>query len=281
MLHYEKVKSEPNPLLKPAEVDHHEKTSTRKVTSHFTNGRQGSILLMTCQVMIRGSNGSLTQARALLDSGLEASFITERLAQQLRLPRRHSPMIAYIGGVTPQVRPKGLVKVQVTDRSQAGKVHTVEALVLPRITSNIPATPVRSRQNWKHLDGLSLADPDYGTPKAVDLLLGADIFSRVVLHGRRFGTTGSPSAFKTQFGWVLTGTTGYGQRSSESRGNCYFATTVEDPQDCDELLRKFWEIENPYSREPTLSVSEKIVAEHFERTHYRDEKGRFVVPLPF
>ena len=29
-----------------------------------------------------------------------------------------------------------------------------------------------------------------------------------------------------------------------------------------------------------LSVSEKIVAEHFKRTHHQDEKRRFVIPLP-
>ena len=32
---------------------------------------------MTCQVVIRGPEGSATQEKALLDSGLEASFIME------------------------------------------------------------------------------------------------------------------------------------------------------------------------------------------------------------
>ena len=125
-----------------------------------------------------------------------------------------------------------------------------------------------------------MADPDYGTPKAVDLLLGADIFSRVVLHGRRFGPSGSPSAFKTQFGWVLAGTTGCSHQIRGSRESCYLATTVEDLRVSEELLRKFWEIEDPYSQEPTLSIDEKSAVEHFERTHQRDETGRFVVPLP-
>ena len=69
-----------------------------------------------------------------------------------------------------------------TDRSQAGRIHSLEALVLPRITSDIPATPVGSQCDWKHLQRISLVDTDYGTPKAMDLLLGADIFSSVVLH---------------------------------------------------------------------------------------------------
>ena len=51
-----------------------------------------------------------------------------------------------------------------------------------------------------------MSDAGFDTPGRIDLLLGADVFSRVVLQGRRFGPPGSPSAFETQFGWVLLGT---------------------------------------------------------------------------
>ena len=142
---------------------------------------------MTCQVIVRGPNGSTAQARALLDSGSEASFITERLSRRLGLPRRRGPMITSIGETTPHIRPKGLVNVQVTDTHQAGKVHSVQALVLPKITTSTPAQPVSGQRRWNHLTGLTLADPDYGTTGFVDILLGADMFSRVVLHGRRLG----------------------------------------------------------------------------------------------
>ena len=155
MLHIDAFKVEPKSSPNPEQVDRSEKAPNKKVTSHFTNGRQRNILLMTCQVMIRGPNGSLAQARALLDSGSEASFITERLAQQLRLSRRRSPMVACIGGAASQVRPKGMVDIQVTDRSQGGRIHPIEAIVLPKITSDIPAVPVESRGNWKHLEGIT------------------------------------------------------------------------------------------------------------------------------
>ena len=143
-----------------------------------------------------------------------------------------------------------MVNVQVTEWTQQRRIHTVVALILPKITSDIPATPLGSQDSWKHLEGISLADPDYGTPKAVDLLLGTDVFSRLVLHGRRFGPCGSPSAFKTQFGWVLAG------RNRRPKESCYLAT-IEDPPVSEQLLRKFWEIEDPYTREPTLSIDGK------------------------
>ena len=140
------------------------------------------------------------RARALLDSGSEASFITERLARKLGLPRRRGPMITSIGETTPHIRPKGLVSMQVTDPHRTGKIHAVQALVLPEITTSTPAQPASGQRHWNHLTGLSLADPDYGTPGFIDVFLGADVFNRVVLHRWQFGPSGSPSAFKTQFG---------------------------------------------------------------------------------
>ena len=53
----------------------------------------------------------------------------------------------------------------------------------------------------------SSALPRLGTTGSVDLLLGADIFNRTMLHGRQFDPSGSPSAFRTCFSWVLVSAT--------------------------------------------------------------------------
>ena len=74
----------------------------------------------------------------------------------------------------------------------------LEALVLPKITSDVPSCNVVFDGKWKHLADLELADPDFGTPGSVDMLLGADIFSHTVLYDRRFGPSGTPSTFKTK-----------------------------------------------------------------------------------
>ena len=63
--------------------------------------------------------------------------------------------------------------------------------------------------------GLELGDPEYGIPARVDILLGGKVFSKAVLHGRRFGPTGAPSALKTCFDWIVNGKVkGKGRRSS-------------------------------------------------------------------
>ena len=60
---------------------------------------------------------------------------------------------------------------------------------------------------WNHLSGIILADPDLATLKKIDLLLGADIYADVLLHGRQCGPPNTPTAFETTFGWVLTART--------------------------------------------------------------------------
>ena len=118
MLHLD-IKAEPQRLPKSVKAEHSEKPPTDKVVSHFANNRKRSVLLMTCQVVVQGPKRSSVQARALLNSGSEASFITERLVQQLHLPWRRSPMVACLEGDTPQIKPRGLVTVRVTDSNKA------------------------------------------------------------------------------------------------------------------------------------------------------------------
>ena len=82
----------------------------------------------------------------------------------------------------------------------------VEAVVLPKITTEFPVLPMSADKDWKHLKGLLLANPDYGTPGYIDMLLGVDIFNQVVCQGRRTGPPGFPMALDTWFGWVLSRT---------------------------------------------------------------------------
>lgn len=64
---------------------------------------------------------------------------------------------------------------------------------------------VTPEQNWKHLEGLTLADPEYNRPGKIDILLGVGVFVNVICHGQRSGSHNLPTALNTEFGWVLAG----------------------------------------------------------------------------
>ena len=139
---------------------------------------------------------------------------------------------------------------------------------MQKITSNIPSCSVAFN--------VTLADPEFGVSDSVDIFLGADVFSCTVLHGRRFNPSGSPSAIKTTFGWVLDGSVlAVGIQSQPQEDTCCLAVSFPD-----DLLRKFWKVEEYNLQQPLLSSKEQTVVNNFESNHSRDETGRFIVPLP-
>ena len=125
------------------------------------------------------------------------------------------------------------------------------------------------------MEPLSLADPDFGRPGRVDLLLGVDIFVEVMRQGRRTGVPGSPTAFETDFGWVIAGQTtiSSGKQDIASHHSTMMVTG-------DELLQRFWEVEENPRSQCNFSPEEQSVVKHFMENHHRSSDGRFVVPLP-
>ena len=153
----------------------------------------------------------------------------------------------------------------------------VTAVVVPKVTCNLPLAPVPFQLSWKHISDLPLADPDFGRPSRVDMLLGVDVFIDVLRHGWRSGPPNSPTALETEFGWVLCG--GAGPSSDLPTNVCItsFHSSVSSKED---TLQRFWEIEEAPLDQSALSNEERMVVRHFDSNHSRSCEGRFVVPLP-
>jgi len=81
---------------------------------------------------------------------------------------------------------------------------SVDTLIVPKITGLTPQVPF-THGTWTHVENLPLADPSYHLPGHIDLFLGADMFSSLVLTGQQKWENGEPMAMETIFGWVLVG----------------------------------------------------------------------------
>ncbi|XP_046587830.1 uncharacterized protein LOC124292981 [Neodiprion lecontei] len=203
--------------------------------------KRSPVLLATVQLIASNpETGERIIARALLDQGSESSFVTESLAQQLRL-RWHQATIPIIGvGAHQSAVTRGIVKLQLQSRAHTSFSCQVEALVLPRLTSYLPSFRLLV-EDWPHLRGLNLADPSFAHPSQIDVILGADIYSNIIGQGVRRGAPGTPIAQETQFGWVISGCV-----SAEAASPSYGA--VQDFQ-CSldhellDLVQKFWKQE--------------------------------------
>ena len=249
-------------------------TGSISATSHAASMIKPNALLMTCQVLVTAKNGLSAKASALLDAGSSTSFVSEQLTNSLHLRRcKQSITVTGIAGMTHPGSSHDITSFQISTLNGPGKDFDVSAVVIPRVTGHLPTSPPPPESRWRHIEGLQLADPTYWQPGSVDLLLGVDIFVSSLLHGWQSGEPGTLTALETEFGWALAGST-HGNNPSPTQLVSHHTTVLPG----DDLLRKFWEIEEPPS-EPVLTVEEKAVVKHFKENHFRLPDGRFAVPL--
>ena len=183
--------------------------------------------------------------------------------------------ITGIAGLSHRSPLHSVVTFDISPTSSPDEKTQVTAVTLPRVTSELPQKPVSLKADWSHLSGLHLADPDFGHPGKIDILLSIDVYAAVLLHSRWNGPTGSPVAFETKFGWVLAGGI-----PTSNLSYCTVTSHHTSVATTDELLQKFWEIEEKPHTPTNLSPEERTMVKHFQENHHRSDTGRFIVPLP-
>ena len=253
-----------------------EQTSTAiEISSHTQSGSSSSTLLMTCQIAIHAPDGSSIRARGILDSGSSASFVSERLAQSLRLRRSTRNIhISGVAGISHNSPIHSVAAFEISSLTNPADKLNVSAIVVPHVTRDLPVQPVHFKSNWSHLSGLYLSDPEFGQPGKIDVLLGVDVYANVMLQGRRSGQPGTPVALETKFGWVLAGKTNLYSNDETIQSHHITISSGDD------ILRKFWEIEESPKDNSNFSPEERTVVRHFADSHTRTKEGRFIVPLP-
>lgn len=231
------------------------------------------VLLATAMVNVRSFDGTMISMRALLDQGSQASFISESVAQTLRLPRIRTN-ISVIGlGATDAGYARSSIDLQISAPNGSATNVEVTALVIRSIT-RLNAITTSDKCNWSHLQGLKLADPRYFEQDKVDLLLGADVYSRILLGDVRQGPMGSPTAQSTSLGWILSGLISGPASKIIINPPLHCGLTLEH------TLQKFWEIEE-VSTARLLTTEEEECERFYEKTYKRNSEGRFIVRLPF
>ncbi|XP_070144859.1 uncharacterized protein [Drosophila kikkawai] len=158
----------------------------------------GTALINICHL------GRDFQARALIDSGSEATLITERLFRQISPP--FTPVQTRVSGLNETVAAQSpkLCTLAIRAPSRPGLQLETAAYVLPQLAGKLPSYPI-PRDLPKELPDVPLADPTFFESSEIDVLIGADILPSVLLGGSKKNIFGSLLAQETIFGWVLSG----------------------------------------------------------------------------
>ena len=115
-------------------------------------------LLMTCRVSVLAPDGSFVEARALLDNASSASFVSERLVQSLSLPRFNQHVrVSGIGGISQRAPIQSISSFQISPVGPNKRKIGVSALIVPKVTCDLPLAPVPFQLTWKHISDLSFS----------------------------------------------------------------------------------------------------------------------------
>ncbi|KAF9423426.1 hypothetical protein HW555_001235 [Spodoptera exigua] len=197
--------------------------STSYGVNNVTNDGK-EVLLTTVLLKVKTIDGNFINLRGLLDQGSQVSLITENAAQRLRLQRRKaSAVVSGVGSLSGNC--KGAINLECRSIHSDYKFN-IEALIMKKLISNLP-TASFSISNWQYLDNLKLADPQFNLSSPIDLLLGADIYSELILNGIIRSDERYPVAQQTKVGWILCGNTEE-KRSTTSKSKIWRGTTKQN-----------------------------------------------------
>ncbi|XP_026325015.1 uncharacterized protein LOC113234002, partial [Hyposmocoma kahamanoa] len=263
---------------------HIESPIPQVVTTCFSN-TIGQVLLATALVkVVSPKTNSAFVLRSLLDQGSQASFITESAVQLLGLKRiPGTSIVSGLGGDQSTLASKSSVVIKIQSRLDPSFSITVKAHVLSKLTTFLPSSKVFV-QALPTLPSIELADPSFDTPNRIDILLGAEVYSQILLEGLIRGSSGSVVAQHTRLGWILSGKIHSENQEINHGETCLNVVNLHLAQSNEnELLKKFWELESEpsFDRTKHLTLEEKRCEELFVKTTRRDESGRYIVKLPF
>ncbi|XP_058827841.1 uncharacterized protein LOC131687764 [Topomyia yanbarensis] len=229
------------------------------------------VLLATAVVVIEDDDGRHFPARALLDSGSESNFVTERLSQRLKVGRQKVEIsVLGIGQTATKVKQRILttIRSRVSDFSRE-----MSFLVLPKVTVNLPTATINAA-GWAIPNGIKLADPSFCVSKGVDMVLGIETFFDFFVTGRKILLGEQmPALNESVFGWVVCG--GLSNPTQSLKINCNVSTS----DSLEALVERFWDcegIESTVNYSPDEARCEAL----FAQTVQRGADGRYTVSLP-
>ncbi|GFV79408.1 uncharacterized protein TNCV_1903801 [Trichonephila clavipes] len=233
--------------------------------------------LPTANVKIFYNNNSNESiiCRALLDSGSECCFTSERVVNILGLKRKSSKIsLRRIAGVTAG-QTKGCVDLVIGSQSSNERLE-VNAFILNKVTSQIPSEFLDVK-DLDYLKSIPLSDEELMSPKECDIILGSDCFFDILRSGKIVGSKNEPIAQRTMFGWVVAGKLNVKNKEPHELYSHFLST--ENELNTDSLLQRFWETEELSVKKQFLS-DEQFCENHFKSNYKYNDKGGFVVKLP-
>lgn len=233
-------------------------------------------MLATAVVPVLAYDGTSVFLRALIDQGSETSLLSTRAHQLLRTKRKSENIPVLAIGNTPAGTIRHSTHIEIGSIHDNNYRYAFKTLITKTITNVNPKTNKHSTE-WKHLEGLPLADPKYFEASSIDLLLGVRELAEILLPGVIIGEPSEPVAQQTKIGWILSGVCG---NLYEQKIRCNLTSSADSDSNLADLLKAFWTMEEINAKK-SMSNEEQLAEESFTKHVRRAPDGKLMVRLPF
>ena len=169
--------------------------SAKNSSSQYPNTIEDNVLMGTALVNIV-HNGKSYTARAIVDPSSKASIVSKKLKNKLGILTQSETTCSKAAA------PREVCSLQLSSPRNSSRIVKTKALVLPKIKGKLFSSP--SFCNLKtRIPNLDLADSFDNSP--IDLLLGADLYPKILEAEPPQIVLDSLLAQKSIFGYILTG----------------------------------------------------------------------------
>ncbi|XP_062582984.1 uncharacterized protein LOC134244753 [Saccostrea cucullata] len=280
-----------------------EEVCSKQETSNFSQSSENSllssgdiVLMQTAQTEVTNHNGENSEpARLLMDSGSQRTYITENLAEKLKLKILTTEKISLItfGAEKPKIvkTPKVSLKMKLKDRLYL----SIEANVVPSITGTVQRKPIpkdvqlKCQSLWKNLQ---LADtlPVNFENSTIDILIGNDYYLDLILPERIEIQKGF-YLLASRLGWILTGRTqeAYSKEEEQvmmitngtlSLTECCLHSAVDEYLPFKPSIDEFWKLETIGIQDSPHTSDDEKALKNFNST-LKMENKRYQVTWPW
>nr|XP_024215390.1 uncharacterized protein LOC112210386 [Halyomorpha halys] len=256
------------------DLSHPQPELTNPVSLGTISG-EGENLLGTAVAEVQSAQGLFLPIRLVTGSSSQHSFMTTECAKRLGLTIEPCDQTITGIGQTPIVNTIGRTDVTIRSRisSLALNELSTQAIVVPKITGNLPQVPLPVAQ-LKSYKSYALADPDFWKPGPIDFLLGGDLYFDII-NGKSVTIDKKiPRLLPTLFGYIIAGPMLSVPMSPKSS-----SFLIQSREQLSAIMDKFWAIEEVDAVKIT-SEEDEHVERHYQKTYYRLSSGRYVVSLP-
>lgn len=247
-----------------------------KIKANFDGEYNYTVLLATMNIIIQTGTNYSSNCRAISDTGATINCVSKQFVDVNALPTKKCQR-AIIGVSGPEIL-KRKVSAYIHPWFDNKKAVAAELYVLNSLEGNYPYQKVNVSKD--EIRNFILADPNFDEPAPVDALLGAEVYCDIIgtdLYKHKDGAIMQ----STEFGHIILGK--FRTEKTDNAPVLSITDNLKQNDDCiAKALAKFWQIEEINKNEIDMNLNEEEQAceDLFQKTHFRENTGRYVVTIP-